>query len=259
MPTKRPEGIAYEEKSEVAWAAAGKQFDLLKTIVAFANCEGGELCILAFKGDENRLDSARLHDFVSKYVSPPIDGIASSKEEDGSWTIAVHKSPSAPHVIEEAANYNKNGVQKAAFHRGQIYMRHSSKSEPATAEDLQRLIREGVASWLSSLGEAVAKVGISEEGDDSGIPVRLVAGGPSLEISFRENHPYSASDLGAPFGKTGAWIGKLVNNEGMRKDPRFTRKHSMYAHPIYSFSEAAMDRVAEILETDPDYNPYNTD
>lgn len=256
MPTRKPEGTTYEEKSEIAWSAAGKQFDLLKTIVAFANCEGGELCIVTFTGDEKWLDSARLDDFLSKYVAPPVRGITSTKADDGSWVITVYKSPTAPHVIKEAGNYNKGGVQSPAFHRGQVYVRHSSKSEPASAEDLQRLIREGVASWLASLGEAVAKVGITEDGTDTGIPMRLVAGGPALEVSLKNNHPYSASDIGRPFGKTGAWIGKMINKEGMRDDPRYSRKHSMYASPIYSFSEAARDRISQILAKNPDYNPY---
>jgi predicted HTH transcriptional regulator len=186
MATRKPECTTYEEKVEVVWSEAGKQFDLLKTIVAFANCEGGELCIVAFKGDEQRLDSARLDDFVSKYVSPPVRGIVSAKAQDGSWTISVYKSPTAPHVIKEGGNYVKKGVQTPAFYRGQVYVRHSSKSEPASAEDLQRLIREGVASWLASLGEAVARVGISDDGTDTGIPFRLVAGGPALEVSFRD-------------------------------------------------------------------------
>jgi hypothetical protein len=86
--------------------------------------------------------------------------------------------------------------------------------------------------------------------------MRLVAGGPALEVSLKNNHPYSASDIGRPFGKTGAWIGKMINKEAMRDDPRYSRKHSMYANPIYSFSEAARARISKILAENPDYNPY---
>ncbi|GKX33608.1 MAG: hypothetical protein MnENMB40S_12260 [Rhizobiaceae bacterium MnEN-MB40S] len=256
MRNKKPEGVTYEEKAQIEWSAAGKQFDLLKTIVAFANCDGGELCILEFIGDERMLDSARLHDFVSKYVNPPVNEIVSLKAEDGSWTITIDKSATAPHVIKETGNYNNAGKQRPAFHPGQVYVRHSSKSEPAKAEDLQRLIREGVSSWLSSLGEAVARVGIMEDGTDKGIPMRLVADGPALELSFKDNFPYSAAELGKPFGKTAAWIGKLVNKEGMRDDAHYCRRHDIYANPIYAFSDAAMERIAEILGESPDYNPY---
>ena len=32
----------------------------------------------------------------------------------------------------------------------------------------------------------------------------------------------------------------------------------MYSNPIYSFSEAAKEKVAAILTDDPDYNPYRS-
>lgn len=257
MPTRKPEGETYEEKSKIVWSVAGKQLDLLKTIVAFANCSGGQLCIVEYEGDARNMDAARLHDFVAKYVSPSITGLETKQADDGSWTINVRKSADAPHVIRVAGNYRaEDGTQKPAFHPGQVYVRHSSKSEPATAQDLQRLIREGVSSWLSSLGEAVARVGITEDGDDKGIPMRLVEGGPALSVSFRDNHPYSATALGEPFAKTGAWIGKMLTVEGMRDDPIYTRVHNMYSNPIYTYSEAAKQKVAEILTNDPDYNPY---
>jgi hypothetical protein len=250
------ESETYEFKSRVEWSRAGKQFDVLKTIVAFANCHGGVIEIAEYTGDEKHLDSARLDDFVSKYVEPSVRGISSSKTTTGVWKIRVEKSPYSPHVISNTGNYHVKGRDRAAFYPGQIYVRHSSKSEPAGAADMQRMIREGISSWLSSLGEAVAKVGLSESDNDVGIPMRLIDGGPAVSVSFDESHPYSASDLGKPFRKTGAWIGKLINVEGMRYDPRYTRSINVYSKPISCFSQAAKDRVKEILEENPDYNPY---
>lgn len=246
----------YEEKSQIEWSSAGKQFDLLKTLVAFANCDGGRLRIKKFIGDDQHLDSARLDDFVNKYVAPPVNGIASSQDGDGCWVLEVAKSPFAPHVIVNTGNYETKGRQKPAFYPGQVYVRHSSKSEPANEQDFQRMIREGVSSWLSSLGAAVAQVGFADDEDGSGVPMRIVDGGPALAISIEESHPYSATDLGRPFGKQGAWIGKLINREGMRDNIRYTKKLRVYSDPIYCYSEAARERVEKLLMKKPNYNPY---
>lgn len=250
------ESETYEEKSSIEWSEVGKQFDLLKTIIAFANCEGGVIFIAKFIGDEALLDSARLHDFSSKYVDPAISGISSEKGQDGSWKISVTKSPFAPHVIKMSGNYKKNGKDRAAFYPGQVFVRHSSKSEPASAIDLQRIIREGVSSWLGSLGAAVARVGLSSA-EGVGVPMRIVEGGPALSIGIDESHPYSASDIGEPFGKTGAWIGKLITKEGMRDDRRYSLRLKQYKQPMYCFSEAAKAKVAELLSSSPEYNPYS--
>lgn len=251
------ESETFEEKSQVVWSPAGKQFDLVKTIIAFANCSGGQILINEFVGDVQLLDSARLHDFVNKYVDPPVGGITSYENDEGSWVIYVAKSAFAPHVMSHTLNYSSTGKSKVAFQAGHVYVRHGSKSEPAAAQDFQRMVREGVSSWLSSLGEAVAKIGLLENKSGEGVPMRIVDGGPALSISVAESHPYSATDLGKPFGKKGSWVGKLINKENMRGDLRYTRTLGLYSSPICCFSEAAKKRVSDILEANPNYNPYS--
>lgn len=246
-----------EVKGDFDWSAEGQQFDLLKTVVAFANTSGGSIHIERFRCDEAKLDSARLDDFVNKYVSPPLHGISSLITDTKGCKITVAKSAFAPHAIKAPGEYFVNGKKKPAFHLGQVYVRHSTKSEPATGEDLQRLIRESVSGWLTQLGEAMGKVTISGSDIGAAMPVRMVEGGPGLSISFAESHPYRAGDLGAPFGKTGAWIGKLINKEGMRADLTYCRRLPMFTQSTYAFSDAAKERVAKILTDNPEYNPYS--
>jgi hypothetical protein len=65
-----PESESFEEKSSFEWGREGQHFDLLKTIVAFANCAGGQILLKQVSGDHRRLDSARIDDFANTYVSP---------------------------------------------------------------------------------------------------------------------------------------------------------------------------------------------
>lgn len=216
-------GIPWDERKRVLrrsfeWGREGQEFDLLKTIIAFANGGGGKILLEAVLGNVKQLDSARLDDFANKYVSPRLGGIQSTGNEDGSWTITVSKSPFAPHVISQEASYEKAGKMKSAFYPGQVYVRHSSKSEPARGEDLQRIIRESVSSWLESLGRAVGSLSFAPSESEYGMPVRIVEGGPTLAISLADSHPYTASDIGEPLDKRGSWIGAAVNKLGLRND-----------------------------------------
>lgn len=253
------ESESFEEKSQFTWDHEGQQYDLLKTLVAFANCNGGLVQIKKISSSEKMLDSARLDDFVNKYVTPRLGGISSEKNHDGSWTISVMKSAFAPHVISQEASYQKGKKTKSAFYPGQVYVRHSSKSEPASGEDLQRLIREGVSSWLSNLGEAVAGLNVGGHGGDTAMPVRIVEGGPSLAISLGESHPYITSQLGKAFGKNGSWIGKLINRLKLRGDPRYATVVAGYKQPIYKYSELAKEAVHQALSANPACNPYSCD
>jgi hypothetical protein len=248
----------FEEKSSFAWGIEGQQFDLLKTIVAFANTSGGTIDLLMVQEPRDRLDSARLDDFVNKYVTPRLGGISSAFADEAHCLVTVQKSAFAPHVISQEASYEKSGKTKSAFYPGQVYVRHSSKSEPANGQDLHNIIREGVSSWLSALGEAVGKVGLSPS-KEGGMPVRIVEGGPSIGISIGESHPYTAGDIGKKVSRTGAWIGKLCNRLNLRYDSSYCVKIPGGNTPFYRFSEKALKRIRMTLMANPHCNPYSCD
>lgn len=248
------ESETFERKSRLKWSREGQQFDILKTIIAFANTLGGSILIENFEGDERMLDSARLDDFVNKYVDPPIRNIRTEKDKYGRWIIYVAKSTFAPHVISNVGNYNR-GRQTPAFHLGQVYVRHSSKTEPATGSDLHWLIKESVSSWLSELGRAVGSITL-DSAKDSGMPIRIVEGGPSLAVSIGQSHPYSAGQIGKAVGRTASWIGKLMRREGWQNDPALCMELGGFKWPHYRYSQAAFDKVLQLLSEQPNYNPY---
>jgi hypothetical protein len=65
-------------------------------------------------------------------------------------------------VIAHTANYKLGDKgQGPAFHQGQIYVRHSSKSEPATEDDVRWMINKAVSRVLASLSEAMKNASIS--------------------------------------------------------------------------------------------------
>ena len=102
-----PESEFFEEKSTFEWGLEGQQYDLLKTIIAFANTEGGTIQIKAVVGDKDRLDFARLDDFCNKHISPRIGGIVGEFIEGNGCLVTVAKSSFAPHVVAQEASYQK--------------------------------------------------------------------------------------------------------------------------------------------------------
>src|SRR5262245_2986113 len=138
------EGTEYEEKSDFE-AGTNDLLDISKTVIAFANGEGGRLFLRRVRGDSRLLDSARLDGVVNRCVPQSTNGITSRATDDGGYEILVPASTGAPHVIEHVGNYQRGGTQRPAFYKGQIFVRHSSKSEPATADDVAVMIRRAVA------------------------------------------------------------------------------------------------------------------
>ncbi|MBO0743356.1 MAG: hypothetical protein J2P51_18310, partial [Hyphomicrobiaceae bacterium] len=97
----------YEEKSE--FAGENNDFtDIAKTIAAFANGDRGCIVLKALTCDPKRVDSARLDDFVNRWVSPRITGITSTITSDGGCTISVAPSQNSPHVIAHCASYTRS-------------------------------------------------------------------------------------------------------------------------------------------------------
>jgi hypothetical protein len=102
-------------------------------MVAMANCRGGRIVLSDVICSSKLLDSSHLDNLVNAQVSPRINGITWRQLPDGDWEIEADRSPDRPHVFVVDRRYKDDeGKDKYAFHRGQVYVRHSSKSEPAT-------------------------------------------------------------------------------------------------------------------------------
>lgn len=252
------EGVEYEEKSR--FEGHNNDFiDIAKTIVAFANGGGGQICLRSVSCDLRKLDSARLDDFVNRWVSPRITGIASARGEEGSWTIDVNPSQNSPHVISHAASYVlQDGKQRAAFHQGQIFVRHSSKSEPATADDVQQMLQRAVSRTLAALGDAITRASVTVA--EGGIPISR--SGVVLEMAIKnvnKSYPYTATAVGHQIGKGQQWVAYAAEKLGLKTDERYCCNilGSKGQVALRKYSEDALTRIKETLESNPNFDPYH--
>jgi schlafen family protein len=247
----------YEEKS--AFAGEDNDFlDIIKTVIAFANGEGGVLILKGVTCKLAQLDSARLDDRVNKWVAPRIRNITSFEKELGCIVIEVPPSEDAPHVMAHSASYKLAGnKQKPAFHSGQVYVRHSSKTEPATADDIRAMIQKASAKTLSALGDAITRASINVA--EGGLPI--LEPGTVLEITTKDvnnSHPYTAVTLGKKIEKGHMWVSAATRKLGLRDNQRYSLgvlgTNDRVA--LWKYSEEALWALTEILTKDPDFNPY---
>lgn len=259
------EGLKFEVKSRFE-GSDEEILKIVKTIVAFANTEGGEILIKKVVDRQDLLDSARLDDKVNRYVQPRVEGIESViDEKTGECRIKVPKSQTAIHVfIAEASYKDSKDRQKSAFYPGQVYVRHSSKTEPATAEDLEKMIRERVSEWLSELGKAMGKLAKQISISESGLPVRISETGV-LTIAFTDpnrEYPYTAKTLGQKIGKNQNWVAKAAEKLGLKNDRGYTLPiNSSNGKKViqWRYNEAAVQKLRRKVEEEPDFSPYRRD
>lgn len=138
------EGTDHEEKSAFDWSPKEK-LEVVKNVVAMANIDGGTIFLKSIQCDTTYLDSARLDDLVNKYIEPKFHGIRSEVSE-GACRILVERSTTRPHIFIDAVAYTDGkGRSRTAFYSGQVFVRHSSKTDPARGEDVERMLREATA------------------------------------------------------------------------------------------------------------------
>ena len=249
-----------EEKS--AFAGSEKEWlELIKTIVAMANADGGVVVLRAVTCPESDLDSARLDDRVNRCVEPRVRGIESEKMDDGSWVVRVGRYQEQLHMFKSERHYtDTNGEQKSAWHPGQIYVRHSSKTEPATADDLRRSIRQAVANWMTRLGEGIKNLALNVSDESSALPVRLSdeAGALTIQADANNLYPYTAKTLGAALEKNQSWAAAAAARFRMKEDLRFAWGAIGASGEVvaWKYSEAALDHLKGVLRDDPNFDPY---
>src|SRR6187402_872160 len=143
---REPESV--DEWSRFA-AAPDDWARLIRTIAALANGSGGKILLRQVDGPPEELDTARLDERVHRHVGPRVRGLSSSVTDDGSIEIAVHESNAKPHVIQ--LDPTVLDPDAALLHPGQVWVRRGNADEPATAEDLERMLRQRVAAALEEL------------------------------------------------------------------------------------------------------------
>jgi hypothetical protein len=215
------EGTDHEEKSVFEWTSKDK-LEVVKNVVAMANTDGGSILLKSIQCDASYLDSARLDDLVNKHIEPKFHGIRSQVSEGGECVILVERSATRPHVFLTAQSYTDGrGRPKTVFYPGQVFVRHSSKTDPARGEDVQQILREATGEVVRQLGAAIQ--GFSGDIREVGIPVTLGAEG-LFQVSMKnpnEVFPYTAKTLGKKLGKNQSWVARAVRKLGMITKPEF--------------------------------------
>jgi hypothetical protein len=252
------EGTDYEEKSVFDWLVKDK-LEVVKNVVALANTDGGGIVLKSIRCDASYLDSARLDDLVNKYIEPKFHGIRSEVSEAGACRILVERSTTRPHVFVDAASYTDGkGRQRTVFYPGQVFVRHSSKTDPARGEDVERMMREATGEVVRQLGAAIQ--GFSGDLTQSGIPVTLGAEG-LFQVSVKNPNdvfPYTAKTLGEKLGTNQSWVARAVRKLGIITKPEFcwAVTGASAAFTMYKYNEAAYETLRHRLDDDPDFNPF---
>jgi hypothetical protein len=256
------EGLRFEQKGYFDWNH-GQPHAIAKTIVAFANTQGGKILLKGVECDKALLDSARITDFVNKSVAPPVSGISTESHENGDCTITVEPSESAPHIFIKNASYkDSEGNDKSAWHAGQVYARHSSKTEPANADDLARNIQVRVSQWLSKLGSAMESLSLDIKEGKSALPVSISDGPSALKIGIADpnrDYPYLTKTLGKKIKKTQDWTQCALKRLGCKDNPIYSMEIRGVKGEIVMrrYNERALTILTKKIAECPDYDPYH--
>lgn len=160
-----------EFKSSFDPSSAADWCELTKDLVAIAN-SGGGIVVFGLDSFGNpvstdvtailKIDPADLLNKTCKYVGAIQLEIEIVELEKSGKKLAgfIIKGVDSPVVFQRPGTYDLgNGKQKSAFGTGSIYLRHGAKSEPATAEDVRKLIDRRVAAmrklWTQSLRKVI--------------------------------------------------------------------------------------------------------
>ncbi len=262
MPTESPESIDYEEKSSLTESKKDR-LKLVKTIVAMANSQGGEMRILSFNGNTEKLDSARLDDSVNRYAAPRVEGIEATEEADGGWRITVPKSDAGPHMFVKETSYeDAEGKVHSAFYPGQIYARHSSKTEPATEDDLRAIVDGHVGRWLRHIATAIQDFSLELAEGGAGTPARLSETGAGLAIAVRDpnrDFPYTAKTLAQKLDRGQNWVVKALGVLRLRGNPAYSMaiRGASGRIVVRKYNERTLDTLWQKLSDDPSFDPHH--
>ncbi len=186
----RPESEEFDRKSALDPTVPEYALELLTHLAAMANTRGGRILIGTRGSPIPRshlpfFDSARLDDKLNSFLDPRIGGITSAALDDDLILLEIEKSSNPPHVFKFDGTYaNKLGKSAVAFRKGDVHVRHSSKTEKAERVDFDRWLEERQQKLLDRVkmvfdASPTASVQIVE--GHSGMPVRIDPDAPGAQ------------------------------------------------------------------------------
>jgi len=176
-----PESESFERKSGLDPTRPDEMLGLVADLTAMANTNGGGVLVgepgkAIPEGHLPLFDSARVDDKVNSFVDPRVSGICSTTIDRDHVLIEIEKSQTPPHVFEREGNYHDLvGRQHLLFRRGEIVVRHSSKTERANRSDFDRWFEENRKRLFENVkmifeARPGAQIRITEH---EGVPVRI--------------------------------------------------------------------------------------
>lgn len=277
------ESRSVEFKEKFDTSNNGEWLEIIKDFCAIAN-SGGGVIIVGVKNngapsgidisDVLRLDGAMIADKLHKYIGEHFDGFEILEVRRGrsnAAAIIVSAKEESPIVFAKPGTYvTSRDRQERAFSQGIAYFRHSSKSEPGTANDhrlfIERCIDSVRQEWLGGIRKVVtAPKGIEivhvHEVDETGSPVRVqLTNDPDARMYGRldhdQTHPHRMKELLAELHKR---LGRRVSEFDVRclrqarkidekTKPDFCVKPRYY--PM-QYSDAFIDWIASEAKKNP--------
>ncbi len=242
---------------------------LIRSIVAMANSGGGRIVVhpKAPAGPSDELEAATLEAAVNRHVAPRLSGLHFEPGPESTVIVSVPESPAGPHVFicdgsprrEEA---DDGGPLPAVFHCGQIWVRRGAQEQPASAEDVQRMIRAAASRFLERLSIGIRDPAFSLRLTNSeGIPVRLAGDEESVPVSpnLDRLYPYTTKTLAESLGKSLNWAATAIKVLRLKADREYA-----YGVPSptgrviqWRYSEKTHELLAAKLAENPAWDPYH--
>lgn len=86
---------------------------------------------------------------------------------------------------------------------------------------------------------------------DSALPVVV------KKSDVEGDYPYLTGELGRKLGRSTSWTAKAMRRLGLKGDPKYHQEiRAGKSSSVQRYSEAALARLREILDADPDFDPY---
>lgn len=101
-------------------------------------------------------DEAKVRDKLSRYLPATLDLRVGCHQVDAGWAVLIHVGahPDGAVVFIGDGTYDEKGSSRTAFRKGEFFVRHGTKSERPTQDDVSEIGRSAVEKarlWLAEL------------------------------------------------------------------------------------------------------------
>lgn len=219
---------------------AGGRVKFAKDVVALANTHPGGHLVVGVNNDgsipaqkehfdPDQYDSAKLRDWVSKYVDGPIDIRSQIHTIDGSDVLLIAVSPGTTYPIpmgKQGDYADSHGKHCQAFRAGDVYLREGSQNVALRFGHWERLlsahdqqVRDDTNRTIDALIKELSKLQVNSSGTAVSIPLSLDMSYGSLSVAVASH--LSATDT-VP-------VEQLLRKALQSKDAQLDRKLTIIA------------------------------